>query len=118
MQPTESRGASAPHRPNWYERHVLPYLIDVACGTRMVRRQRDRVVPFAQGEVLEIGIGTGLNLPHYDRARVRRIVGVDPALEMHHLAQRRAKRTGLEVALVPLSAGAFRSRPRASIRWS
>lgn len=90
--------------PNWYERHVLPYLIDLACGIKPVGRQRQKVVPLAQGRVLEVGIGTGLNLAYYDKARVEKIVGLDPALEMHRLAQKRVKRSGLAVELVGLSA--------------
>lgn len=90
--------------PGWYERHVLPYLIDVACGIKAVQRQRHKVVPLAQGHVLEIGIGTGLNLEHYDRAKIENIVGLDPGLEMHRIAQKRVERAGLQVELVGLSA--------------
>ena len=93
-----------PPRRNWYERHILPYVIDVACGINPVRRQREKVVPLAQGQVLEIGIGTGLNLEHYDKARIQKIIGLDPALEMHRLARKRLKKTGLAVELVGLSA--------------
>ena len=89
---------------NWYERHVLPRLIEVACGMRAVQKQRQKVIPLATGRVLEIGIGTGLNLPYYDRARVTTIVGVDPALAMHPLAARRIAAAGIEVRLVGLSA--------------
>ncbi|HJU84726.1 MAG TPA: methyltransferase domain-containing protein [Holophagaceae bacterium] len=91
-------------RPGWYERLVLPYLLDLACGLRPVRRQRRKVVPLAQGRVLEIGIGTGLNLEHYDPAKVDSLVGLDPGLEMHRLARKRAARAGLQVELVGLSA--------------
>jgi SAM-dependent methyltransferase len=90
--------------PNWYERHLLPYLLDFACGIRPVRRQRRKVVPLAHGRVLEIGIGTGLNLPHYDPDRVKEIVGLDPGVEMHPLARKRIARAGLPVELVGLSA--------------
>jgi ubiquinone/menaquinone biosynthesis C-methylase UbiE len=89
---------------SWYDRHVLPRLLECGCGLPMVRRQRAQVVPLARGRVLEIGIGTGLNLPHYDRTRVTRITGVDPALAMHPLARRRAAQAGLDVDLVALSA--------------
>ena len=89
---------------NWYERHVLPYLTDLACGVKPIRRQRRKVVPLARGRVLEIGIGTGLNLEHYDKARVEKIVGVDPALEMHRLARKRIAKAGMPVELVGLSA--------------
>jgi SAM-dependent methyltransferase len=91
----------------WYERQVLPYLINLACGTRPIGKQREKVIPLAQGRVLEVGIGTGLNMPFYDKARVRSIVGVDPALTMHRLALRRIRDSGLKVELIGLSAEAL-----------
>ena len=91
-------------KENWYDRHILPYLIDLACGIGPVARQREKVVPQARGRVLEIGLGTGRNIPYYDKSRVSRIVGVDPALRMHHLADRRIARSGLNVELIGLSA--------------
>jgi len=96
------------HLVSFYQRHVLPYLIDVACGIKPVWRQRQKVVPLAQGRILEIGIGTGLNLEHYDKAKVEKVVGLDPGLdaglEMHRLARKRVKRVGFVVELVGLSA--------------
>lgn len=89
---------------NWYERHVLPWLVDFACSRRPFRRQRQRVVPLAAGRVLEIGIGTGLNLEHYDWARIGQIVGLDPGLEMHPRARRRSQRLGVAIELIGLSA--------------
>lgn len=91
-------------RPNWYERHLLPWLMDAACGIATVRRQRQLVVPLAQGNVLEIGIGTGLNLEYYDRARVTKIVGLDPGLALHRKARERIRSSALAVELVGLSA--------------
>ncbi|WP_136419169.1 class I SAM-dependent methyltransferase [Herbaspirillum sp. ST 5-3] len=90
--------------PNWYERHLLPYLLDFACGLRPVWRQRHKLIPLAKGRVLEIGIGTGLNLEHYDSAQVETIVGLDPGVEMHPLARKRALKSGISVELVGLSA--------------
>jgi len=94
--------------PSWYERYVLPYLTDVACGTGPVWRQRHHVVPLAEGRILEIGLGTGLNLEHYDAARIEKVVGLDPSLgpglAMHRLARKRAQRVGFAVELVGLSA--------------
>ena len=91
-------------KENWYDRHILPYLIDLACGIGPVARQREKVVPQARGRVLEIGLGTGRNIPYYDPSRVSQIVGVDPALRTHHLADRRIARSGLNVELIGLSA--------------
>lgn len=88
----------------WYERHVLPYLIELACGTKPVGRQRGKVIPQARGRVLEIGIGTGLNLPFYDAGRVHAIVGVEPSLRMHRLALKRSRAAGLPVEIVGIGA--------------
>ncbi len=88
----------------WYDDHVLPLLIDLACGLAPIRRQRLLVIPQARGRVLEVGIGTGLNVPLYDRTRVTSVVGVDPALRMHRLARRRIAAAGLDVQLMGLSA--------------
>lgn len=96
--------SESPGRPGWYERHILPWAIDLACGITPVRRHRERLVPMAEGEVLEVGLGTGLNLPHYDRSRVRRLVGLDPASQMQPLARRRSRRAGLDVEVVAVSA--------------
>ena len=89
---------------SWYDRTLLPHLLDFACGMRPIRLQREKIVPLAWGRVLEVGIGTGLNMPFYDPARVRYIVGVDPALQMHRLAGKRIARAGLDVELVRVAA--------------
>ena len=89
---------------NWYERNVLPWLIDFACGMKSVSRQRMKVIPQAQGRVLEIGLGTGLNLPFYDTGRVSELVGVEPSLTMHHLAMKRSSAAGIPVELVGIGA--------------
>lgn len=89
---------------NWYDQHVLPWLIDTACGLPMVQDKRRQLVPQASGRVLEIGMGSGRNLPFYERSRLTQLVGVDPALQMHRLARRRSARAGIEVELVGLSA--------------
>ena len=85
---------------NWYEQHILPWLIDMACGLPMVQARRQALVPQARGRVLEIGMGTGRNLPFYDRSQLTQLVGVDPALQMHRLAQRRSAKAGIDVTLV------------------
>lgn len=88
----------------FYDQHILPYFIDFACGLPMVQAQRRQLVPQAQGRVMEIGMGTGRNLPFYDRQRVTRLVGVDPAMQMHRLAQKRSLQAGIPVELMGLSA--------------
>ena len=90
--------------PGWYDRYILPKILNFTCGGKPIRKQRQKVVPLATGDVLEIGIGAALNSPFYEKARIRRIVGVDPALQMHPLALKRIKAAGLDVELVGLSA--------------
>ncbi len=87
-----------------YERWILPYLLDFACGIRPVRLQRQKIVPLARGRVLEIGIGTGLNLPHYVPGQIDSLQGLDPGVSMHRLAQKRLRAIGLSAELIPLSA--------------
>ena len=89
---------------SWYERHILLHALDYACGLPMVGRQRQLIVPLAQGRVLEVGVGTGLNMRYYDKARVTHITALDPALELHPLARERIAQAGLEVDLLGLSA--------------
>ncbi len=74
----------------FYDRYILPRVLDLACGTKPVRRQRQKVVPLAEGRVLEIGIGSGLNLPFYDAAKIETMIGLDPAEEMLSIAKRRS----------------------------
>lgn len=87
---------------NFYERHVLPHVVDLVCGLPAFENQRRRLVPEARGQVLEIGIGTGRNIPHYHKPDVACICGVDPGL--HAKARRRAADKGIEVKELPLSA--------------
>ncbi len=65
-----------------YSKYILPRVIDATCAASPATRQRQKLIPSASGEVLEVGIGTGLNLPFYDPARVSRVWGLDPAEEI------------------------------------
>jgi ubiquinone/menaquinone biosynthesis C-methylase UbiE len=89
---------------NCFQRLFSPWAIDTVCGLPMITRMRQKVVPQAHGHVLEIGIGTGLNLPHYDAQKVTRITGLDPALELQPKAQKRIEASGIPVDLIGLSA--------------
>lgn len=74
-----------------YERWVVPRLIDCACGQREVAAKRAAVVPLARGEVLEIGIGSGHNLPFYDTSTVACLTAVEPSAELRRMAEKRAR---------------------------
>ena len=68
-----------------------------------IMQQRKKVVPRARGKVLEIGIGSGLNLNFYDRDQVSELHGLDPSAELGVLAQSRAREAGVDVNLIQLS---------------
>ena len=88
-----------------YERYLLPHLIDFACGMGAVMKARSQLVPQAYGRVLEIGIGSGLNLSFYDASKVRAIVGVDPSADMQKLAKQRAEAISIPVEMIALELG-------------
>jgi SAM-dependent methyltransferase len=87
----------------WYATWVFPTILDWAMRQEPIRRQREKVVPRARGEVLEVGVGSGLNLPHYDRTRVTKLYALDPSLELQRLARRRADAAGLPIEFLPVS---------------
>lgn len=87
---------------SFYEAKVLPRLIALACGTKPTRKQREKIVPRAAGDVLEIGFGNGANLPHYDAAMVRKIWGLEPSEGMRRLAADNIEASGLDVELIDL----------------
>ncbi|MFN3511509.1 MAG: class I SAM-dependent methyltransferase [Phenylobacterium sp.] len=72
---------------SFYERRILPKLLSCACSAPPMMKQRAKIVPQAEGRVLELGIGMGLNLAFYDPDRVTSVSGVDPSPELRALAQ-------------------------------
>ena len=66
-------------KPSFWERYVVPPMINCACGNRVIQRQREKVVPGASGRVLELGMGSGLNLAFYDRTKVTSLEAVEPS---------------------------------------
>jgi len=93
----------------FYARHVLPRCLDLACGVGPIDKQRAKIVPRARGHVVEIGIGSGLNLPFYDASKVERVTGIDPDDHMWRRAKGRVlacdfpvERMGLSGESLPL----------------
>jgi ubiquinone/menaquinone biosynthesis C-methylase UbiE len=91
---------------SFYNDHILPHLINLAMRNRELRPYRERVVSRAEGRVLEIGIGSGLNLPFYG-TRVEQIIGLEPAARLLEMAQGRAGRSKQPVTFVAGSAEAI-----------
>jgi ubiquinone/menaquinone biosynthesis C-methylase UbiE len=67
-----------------------------------VREIRERLVPLAEGKVLEIGVGPGMNFVHYDPARVSKVYALEPNPEMILRAERQCRRTRLDVEFLNL----------------
>ena len=83
-----------------YEKYVLPKFLNCACGSKPVSYQRKKVVPLAEGKVFEIGIGSGLNLPFYDKAKIDEIWGLDPSEELSEMAKQVAEEESMEVKFI------------------
>lgn len=90
-----------------YQDHILPRLIHLAMRQRNLAAYRARIIPAAQGRVLEIGIGSGLNLPYYGAA-VEQIIGLDPSPKLLAMVREAARRrTAIPLDLIEDSAEAI-----------
>ena len=98
----------------FYQKYVLPRLIDVAMRNKDTARLRAEWIPRARGEVLEIGIGSGLNLEFYS-PEVQRVYGVDPSAELQQMARKRVGKSPVEVKFLSQSAEDQLPLPNASI---
>ena len=85
---------------SWYEKFFLPKLCDKCCSTKPINYQRNKVVPLAQGVVLEIGMGSGLNIPFYNKNNIEKIIGLDPSEELNFLAKKVAKKNNIEIDFI------------------
>ncbi len=70
-----------------YDRYVLPYMINLSCGAPPILKQREKVVPHAEGRVLEIGMGSGINLSFYNPDKVEMVYGLEPSEGMRQKAK-------------------------------
>jgi ubiquinone/menaquinone biosynthesis C-methylase UbiE len=86
-----------------YAKYVLPHVINLVMRNKDMTRLRAESVPQARGEVLEIGIGSGLNLPFYS-SQVHRVYGVDPSLELQRMAVKKKSAVPFEVTFFRQSA--------------
>jgi ubiquinone/menaquinone biosynthesis C-methylase UbiE len=90
---------------SFYQRHVLPHLLHLAMNQTQLVPFRERVIGAAEGRVLEIGIGSALNLPFYG-PNVRSVIGLEPSPELLRMAQGRAATAPVPVELLEASAEA------------
>jgi ubiquinone/menaquinone biosynthesis C-methylase UbiE len=90
-----------------YDRYLLPTLLSAAMSSKPITYQRRKVVPRAEGHVLEIGFGAGHNLPFYDAAKVTHLWALEPSREMRARAAARVAASPLEIEFLDLPSEAI-----------
>ncbi len=91
----------------FYDKYVLPRVVNLTCSLKPTMKQREKIVPLAEGRVLEIGVGSGLNLPFYNPEKVRHLWGLDPSIEMWALAQKALPKLDFEMEFLEAPAEAI-----------
>ncbi len=86
----------------FYDRYLLPPLLSAVMGTKPIRYQRKKVVPRAEGRVLEVGFGAGHNLPFYDAAKVTHLWALEPSKEMRERAAERVAASPIALEFIDL----------------
>ncbi|MBW2232136.1 MAG: class I SAM-dependent methyltransferase [Deltaproteobacteria bacterium] len=81
----------------FYENRILPHIINVGCGAEPIAKQRQKVIPHATGRVLEVGMGSGLNIPFYDSSRIDFVWGLEPSEGMRRKAKRSVDTAPFEI---------------------
>jgi len=76
---------------SFYDDKILPHVIHLACGTKPILKQREKIVPHAEGRILEIGMGSGININYYNPAKVDKLWGLEPSIGMRAKAASRVK---------------------------
>ncbi len=87
---------------DFYRDHVYPHLVSMFGDPPPIQRLRRKLLPDAQGDVLEVGVGPGVNFSHYDPAKVRKLYALEPNAAMVRLAERRRRETRLNVEFLGL----------------
>jgi ubiquinone/menaquinone biosynthesis C-methylase UbiE len=85
-----------------YDRYLLPPLLSAAMSAKPIRYQRRKVVPRAEGRVLEVGFGAGHNLLFYDAAKVTHLWALEPSAEMRARAAERVAQTTIPLEFLDL----------------
>jgi ubiquinone/menaquinone biosynthesis C-methylase UbiE len=88
---------------SFYQNHIYPYLVDILGDPPPILKIRQRIIPLAQGEVLEIGVGSGANFKHYDSTRVSKFYALEPNPGMVRLAEKQRRKTKLNIEFLDLT---------------
>jgi ubiquinone/menaquinone biosynthesis C-methylase UbiE len=86
----------------FYKNHVYPHLVTVLGNPKPIQKIRQRIVPLAQGTVLEIGVGPGVNFVHYNPAKVCKVYALEPNPGMVPRAEQQGRRTRLDIEFLDL----------------
>jgi hypothetical protein len=86
----------------FYKDRVYPHLVTMLGNPKPIREVRQRILPLAEGRILEIGVGPGANFVHYDPAKVSKVYALEPNLGMIRLAEQERRRTELDVEFLDL----------------
>ena len=92
---------------SFYDKYILPKFLNCACGSKPINYQREKIVPLAEGTVLDVGIGSGLNIPYYNKSKIECLYGLDPSIELLTLAKSLAKKNELEIEFLECGAEAI-----------
>lgn len=91
---------------NPWEKYVVPNLVSCACSSKPIMKQREKVIPQAEGRVLEIGCGSGTNFGLYDGTKVTELIALDPSHEMIEKAKKKAATLGIGAGIEFIEGGA------------
>lgn len=86
----------------FYRDTIYPHLVDILGDPLPIKKIRQQIIPFAEGNVLEIGVGSGANFIHYDPTKVRKLYALEPNLGMIRLAEKQQRRTQLNIEYLDL----------------
>ena len=86
----------------FYRNHVYPKVVSALGNPPPIQKIRERIIPLAHGTVLELGVGPGVNFPHYDGTRVDKIFALEPNPGMVQRAEKLSRQTKLDVEFLDL----------------
>lgn len=89
---------------SFYDKYILPKFLNCTCGSKPIRYQRDKIVPLAEGVVLDVGIGSGLNIPFYNKSKIKHLYGLDPSKELLEIAKPVAEKNQLAIEFLQCEA--------------
>jgi ubiquinone/menaquinone biosynthesis C-methylase UbiE len=87
---------------SFYENNILPHILNCACSSSAIMETRQKVVPLAFGNVLEVGMGSALNMGLYNPDKVTKVWGLEPSLGMRKTANKNLSKSQVTVVWLSL----------------